>query len=257
VLAHYRWKLFQRSESSYSASPLQGRAKTLDSFSASSDADEARWGTGVFIFNPGVEKKMPILRISALAGSFALMLWSVDGSAHAPKSENGMQFVAVRDAQVASAGSMCRPDDVVLFSCPTKNKQKDISMCASKGPTQDGRRYYYAYGRSADVPEMTYPSPHDATAPAQLFTRTFLTYAGGTGGYAYSFSRQGYKYIVYSISGTDINKAGVEVQKLDNGKIVADIKCQPGKVVDAADENLIRETLKWPVDTDIDGHGVP
>jgi hypothetical protein len=69
---------------------------------------------------------MPIPRINAFTGLLALMFWSVDGSAHAPTPDNGMQLAAIRDAPVASAGSMCRPDDVVLFSCPTKNERLHV-----------------------------------------------------------------------------------------------------------------------------------
>jgi hypothetical protein len=105
------------------------------------------------------------------------------------------------------------------------------------------------------MPELVYPSENQDAANA--FTNSHLAYGGATGGTAYSFVNNGYKYIVYSISGTDMEDGGVLVQRVGALRATRDMKCQQGKITESEDDVLMKATMKWRPDLDIEAHGLP
>jgi len=149
-------------------------------------------------------------------------------------------------------GSLCTKPDQIVFSCPLAKSGKIVSICAAGSAAP--HRFYYAFGKPHAV-EMTYPSnPEDLN---NGFTHSFLMYAGGTGGYAYSFINKEIKYIVYSISGAGFDIGGVAVQKDGELRTMSDMKCVKGMIKEESDQALLDETLKWKVDDDVHGHGLP
>lgn len=149
--------------------------------------------------------------------------------------------------------SMCGKNDQVVFSCPLAGSTKTVSMCAAGDVAHGTGRFYYAYGREGK-PELTYP----AAGGEGEFTRTHLTFAGNTGGYAYAFTNAGFKYIVYSVSGANsLQDGGLVVLKDGQAKPVKQSTCQAGKVTDTDDDALIDATLKWKSDPAIDKNGIP
>jgi len=149
--------------------------------------------------------------------------------------------------------SMCGKSDHVVFSCPLAESTKTVSMCAAGDDANGGRRFYYAYGRPGK-PELTYPS----AGSEGDFTRTHLTFAGNTGGYAYAFTNAGFKYVVYSVSGANnLQDGGLVVLKDGQAKPVKQSTCQAGKVTDTDEDALIDATLKWKSDPAIEKNGVP
>lgn len=159
-------------------------------------------------------------------------------------------------ASVASAAvSMCTTSDQTVFSCPLAGGTKTVSICAAGDVAHGAGRFYYAYGRDAGKPELTYPANQ---AQAAEFTRTHLTFAGNTGGYAYAFTNAGFKYVVYSVSGSNnLQDGGLVVLKDGQDKPVKQSSCQAGKVTDTDDDALIDATLKWKSDPAIEKNGVP
>ncbi|WP_448100788.1 hypothetical protein [Luteibacter jiangsuensis] len=158
-------------------------------------------------------------------------------------------------AALASAApdSMCGKGDQVVFSCPLAGSTKTVSMC-TKGDVSHGTgRFYYAYGRPAKS-ELTYPAAgHEGD-----FTRTHLTFAGNTGGYAYAFKNDSFKYVVYSVAGSNnVQEGGLVVLKDGEAKPVKHSTCQAGKVTDTDDEALIDATLKWKSEPVIEKNGIP
>lgn len=154
---------------------------------------------------------------------------------------------SARAANATPADSLCAVGEKIVFSCPLAGGKKVVSICAAG----EGR-FHYAFG-SSGAPEFTYPSKGtDAT-----FARTHLTYGGANGGAAYSFANGGYKYIVYSVSGTGVDEGGVLVQRVGEQRAAKDMKCQSGKVTGPDDDGIIDAILKWKSDPDIQSHGLP
>lgn len=154
-------------------------------------------------------------------------------------------------APPAAARSMCAAEEAVLFSCET-TKGKQVSLCASRGVGADQGHLYYAYG-SPGNPELVFPGEK---RPPTDFRRTQLTFAGSTGGYAYSFENGGYRYIVYSVSGDEgLEDQGVLITHGDARNAVSALSCSKGSVIE--DDALLDLTLAWPADADLDRHGLP
>lgn len=164
-------------------------------------------------------------------------------------------------APLACAGSqpakpsMCAANERVLFGCTLAAAEKKVAICAAGDQQQGTPRFYYAYGKQASAPELRYPANADSPA---TFTRTHLTLAGNSGGYAYGFSNGDYKYVLYSVSGSGgMENQGLIVQKNGEAKPVKQSKCVAGSVIDPDDDELFRATQKWAEDADIAQHGVP
>jgi len=163
-------------------------------------------------------------------------------------------LIAPAIGAAAPAPTMCANGDKPVFSCPLAGGGKTVSMCAAGDVTHGSGHFYYAYGRDAAKPELTYPA---ANAPAE-FTRTHLGFGGNTGGYAYSFTNAGFKYVVYSVSGSNnLQDGGLVVLKDGQDKPVKQSACQAGKVTDTDDDALIDATLKLKSDPAIEKNGVP
>jgi hypothetical protein len=158
-------------------------------------------------------------------------------------------------ASVASAApTMCAKGDQAVFSCPLAGGAKTVSICAAGDVAHGAGRFYYAYGRDATKPELTYPANTDQGD----FTRTHLMFGGNTGGYAYAFTNAGFKYVVYSVSGSNnLQDGGLVVLKDGQTKPVKQSSCQAGKVTDSDDDALIDATLKWKSDPVIEKNGLP
>ena len=158
-------------------------------------------------------------------------------------------------ATESASPSMCAKNEAVVFSCPLLGKgKKVVSLCAIRQPSQGQTPYYYAYGRPSS-PELIYPPQGGKVAGA--FAQTHLVYGGATGGTAYSFVNGGYKYILYSISGTGLDDGGVLVQRLGQTDAARDMKCQRGTITESDDDTITRAMQQWKSDPDLETHGLP
>jgi hypothetical protein len=154
---------------------------------------------------------------------------------------------------LVKARSLCAPAETILFSCETQ-AGKTVSLCASQPVSTDQGHLYYAYG-SPGHPELVFPSER---RPPTDFKRTHLTFAGSTGGYAYSFENADYRYIVYSISGAEnLEEQGLLITRGNKRKAISAQQCRNGSVVEDDNTELLDLTLTWPVDRDLDEHGLP
>ncbi|WP_133166848.1 hypothetical protein [Solimicrobium silvestre] len=124
-----------------------------------------------------------------------------------------------------------------------------VSLCASPASAQGERTFRYLFGYPSKI-ELTYPS---SDSDADSFTLTHLVYAGATGGSAYAFTNDGYKYILYSIEGTGLKRSGLLVQHVGQLHAASDLNCTPSALVESGDELI----PKWKADQDIDAHGLP
>ena len=154
-----------------------------------------------------------------------------------------------------SVPTLCAPSERALFSCAIENTQKAVVICASRDAAETKGYLYYAYGSPGQM-ELTYPA--DKSPPMDRFKRTHLTFAGNTGGYAYSFVNAGIKYIVYSVSGTDaLEEHGVMVMGDDSRTPLAMHDCREDTVIESEDEDLVNLTIGWKEDTTIARQGLP
>jgi hypothetical protein len=153
-----------------------------------------------------------------------------------------------------TATTMCASTDKVVFSCPLGNGKKVVSMCASGDASPGHGRFYYAYGRPS-APELVYPAKNQPSD--DLFMRSHLVYGGASGGTAYSFVKDGYKYIVYSIAGTGFHDGGIIVQRPGEAGVAKKMQCQSSKILESQDDDVIDATLKWKSDSPLATHGLP
>lgn len=147
--------------------------------------------------------------------------------------------------------TMCSKPDKVVFSCPLDKTKKVVSVCMADRAGQ--KRFYYSFGYPP-VPELSYPSSGDEN---EVLHRSHLSYAGATGGTAYSFIKDGYKYIAYLISGTGFDTGGVLVQRSGDTRAISNLKCSKGSITESDDDTVFNASTKLERDEDIDSHGLP
>jgi hypothetical protein len=83
-------------------------------------------------------------------------------------------------------------------------------------------------------------------------------FGGNTGGFAYAFTNRGFKYVIYSISGSNnLEDQGLVVLKDGETKPIRQSRCEAGKVSVAPDRSLIEKTLKWESDPVLEDQGIP
>ena len=155
--------------------------------------------------------------------------------------------------QSVARATLCQPDETVIFSCRIHSSGKLASLCAAKDfGKNSGATVRYAFGKPGTV-ELRFPEKAEP-APGS-FKRTHLVYAGATGGYAYTFTNGGFKYHVYSISGTGLEDQGIVVTQ--RGRVIAELKCDTPSVVLPESANVIDALWKWPEDFEVAEHGLP
>lgn len=153
--------------------------------------------------------------------------------------------------------TLCASDEDIVMSCIIQGEDKIASICASKGVTNQSGHVYYAFG-AFDKPELIFPS--DKSPPGARFRRTHLLFAGATGGIAYSFANDDWKYIIYSISGTGFEEQGVmavPVNATPNTKSEAAPICKKGSYIESGNVEIRRYVETWKADPIIERLGLP
>jgi hypothetical protein len=157
-------------------------------------------------------------------------------------------------AKAGAASVSCARDQVVCSS-PMATGSKIASICASQSNAGTDPGFYYVFGRPG-APELRFPASDQAKNA--VFNRTHLGFAGNNGGYAYSFVNADYKYIVYSVSGSESScDGGVIVQPLDKSKSATKLACRSTAITETRDESLIDSTLHLKKDPQIQSSGLP
>jgi len=126
---------------------------------------------------------------------------------------------------VSPAQTLCKADELVVFSCPTKNHI--ASICASKDISKTSGFMQYRFGR-LDHADMVYPDV--GIKPADVFTAGTMMFSGGGGDWL-RFSKGAFSYTIFSAFGKwsshsdgSGDAAGVAVRK--NGKEFANFPCR-------------------------------
>ena len=149
--------------------------------------------------------------------------------------------------------SVCDRNEQVMFSC--KIEQDVVYLCASKASGDAAPVIRYLQGPVAQ-PKLIYSSANAVSG--KPLRRSHLGFAGGTGGYAYSFEHEGAKYVVYAISGAEsLQRAGVLITPLSEAHKADDRPCERGSLSETDDVALIKSTRLLPSDPDIERKGLP
>lgn len=152
------------------------------------------------------------------------------------------------------AQGLCTSNEEPMFSCKLQgSNSKTASLCASPASTQGERSFRYRFGRPSKI-ELEYPAAGNG---GDAFSRTLLHFAGSTGGYAFSFTNENYKYILYWIAGTGFERSGLLVQREGQIRADRDLHCKPSASMATKNHDLWEATSKWRVDADLDAHNLP
>lgn len=137
-----------------------------------------------------------------------------------------MSAIAAWPCSAAAAPTLCKADELVVFSCPTD--AHTASICASKSISKSDGYMQYRYGRRDSV-DLTYPDAGEK--PADVFTSGTMSFSGGGGAWL-RFSKGPYVYTIFTAigkwgpSGSPADAAGVTVTK--DGKVFANFPCRGG-----------------------------
>lgn len=131
----------------------------------------------------------------------------------------------------ATASTLCKADEVVVFSCPTRTNI--ASLCASKNASDSGGYMQYRFGRKNRL-DLSYPPV--SARPADVFASGTAMFSGGGSAWL-SFKRAPFSYTIFTASGrwgpsgSAADAAGVAVQK--GGKEFANFPCRaaPGSEI--------------------------
>lgn len=149
----------------------------------------------------------------------------------------------------------CASDEATVFSCRLDRSSDVVSLCLATSGASAGRAYY-ASGTVGN-PALVIPAA-DAVNPTIRFERTPLAFAGGTGGYAYSFEQVGQVHILYSVSGDEhFERQGLMLVAGDTSAVVSDTACTPGTVVESEDARVLKAVRSWPNRAQIEKTGLP
>jgi hypothetical protein len=162
------------------------------------------------------------------------------------------------DAQIPASGpdTHCSAQEETIFSCRLEGSDRVVSLCVKSENAESGTGVRYASG-PLRKPDVTYPDMAPVSG-SPAFERTPLTYAGGTGGYAYSIDQEGQTRILYSISGDDhIERQGEMTTNTDASEALSDHPCRPDRVTESDDMDVLRLVRRWPARPALERHGLP
>lgn len=167
-------------------------------------------------------------------------------------SEHATLAVPAPDTRASMPGSVCGPTESTIFACTLEPHGDRIALCMDgRSP---GQRSYYVRERGGV--RAVVPNPGRG---ADAFTRSFLHYTQGTGGYAFAFNEGGKRRVIYSISGANgFEEQGTFIRPGDQAMPASGHEaCRPGTVVEQPDGPGLDAVLKWPADPVNSKHGIP
>ena len=117
-------------------------------------------------------------------------------------------------------GSLCNTDEVVVFSCTTRQSGKIVSLCSSKDLTKDHGYVQYRFGLPGKI-ELEFPKERQQTQQAFNYNHYFRAQFDQT---EISFTSNGYEYSIFDDYNGEERPArseqGVRVTPPNNGKEV-------------------------------------
>lgn len=144
----------------------------------------------------------------------------------------------------SSRSTHCKSDEHTVFSCTLEGTPQVISLCiAERG---DAQRYIAG---PIGAPDATF---------AGSIQRTTLGFAGGTGGYAYSFVDGGQSHVLYAISGeSGLARSGEILADTDLNRTMHDRACDAGSLIESDDLAVLRRVRAWGPNARLESKGLP
>lgn len=97
----------------------------------------------------------------------------------------------------------------------------------------------------------------DATFGGSI-QRTTLGFAGGTGGYAYSFVDAGQSHVLYAISGeSGLARSGEILADADLDRTRHDRACDSGTLIESDDVAVLAKVRAWGPNERLESKGLP
>lgn len=208
--------------------------------------------TGTTYFGQWRAKAMTSHRFAA--GMLALLLASHASASfcqQAPPGNGSDAAPQTASSADPSLTTMCTSDEQVVFSCPIATSRQTVSMCVKTDP-QGKIHLRYSSGYPG-TPDLSYPAEgEDGT-----FTRAPFNHPGSMGGSGYVFHDQGFKYVVYSATGYQINVGGVLIQREGETKAMKELPCKNGQITLGQSPAALGATSQLSDDPDIQANGLP
>lgn len=143
-----------------------------------------------------------------------------------------------------------------MFSCTLDGPKAFISLCAGPASAAGEQSIRFVSG-TLGAPEVEFASDPSGETETR-FRRTPLTYAGSTGGYAYSAGQGDEIYVLYSISGDGgLERQGMLVTDVNVERAILDRACMPGSVVESGNRDLRARIATWPAEERLEKSGLP
>jgi hypothetical protein len=140
-------------------------------------------------------------------------------------------LIGLLAAPVWAAGSHCRAQEHIVFSCSVG--KKTVSVCASADLSAASGYLQYRFGQKGTL-ELAFPDLTKATPVTSYVQARTLMFAGGGGAYL-RFINGAHHYIVYTAIGKGWGaKDGVAVEK--NGQLVTNLECRDVPVSKLSEE---------------------
>jgi hypothetical protein len=108
--------------------------------------------------------------------------------------------LAFTAAVPASAVTLCRPDEQVLFSCPVKYKDRVVSLCAAKDLSATKGYLQYRFG-TPDKVELQFPEARENSQKALHYGHYFRAQVDQTRVY---FTKDKYLYELFADEEGDV-----------------------------------------------------
>ncbi|MFZ5656060.1 MAG: hypothetical protein ACOY37_03195 [Pseudomonadota bacterium] len=185
-------------------------------------------------------------RLTALAA--ALLIGGC--TAPEPKLVEGVgrgQAASTASALPARNQAPCAPKEAIVFSCELEGNGDQIALCSGGDANPEVLYFARTGGRS---PPIVYPTDRRG-AGRFMATRVFST--GATGVRTYSFGEPDSRQLIYSISGTGIERQGFFTAPPNWTRAEREDLCRKGTVRDPDWELAER----WTRDPMIEKHGLP
>ena len=181
-------------------------------------------------------------------------------SEHAAKSRplqlGGAASSPPSTMQPKTGTTHCQPGEMPVFSCTVVPSLTVVSLCVSSDQTPGSPSVRFIAG-VVGKPHVEFAN--DPTGETETrFERTSLTFAGGTGGYAYSAGQGDEVHVLYSISGDNgLERQGAMLTDRNVERALSDRPCIPGSIIESDEPELLKVVSGWPSQVRLEKRGLP
>lgn len=162
-----------------------------------------------------------------------------------------------RDQLPQGATTHCAPGEHAIFSCVLEGSGRVVSLCMTRADGRHGKTASRYLAGPLGRPDVVLVEGAPPDVPVQ-FERTPLTFAGGTGGYAFSVGQGDEVHVLYSISGENqLERRGVMRTDTNVERVLADQSCETASIIETESVDALRAIRAWPTHPRLETSGLP